>query len=233
MTGLCPECAEPVASSLRGNLLQFSSPDYVRTLYRGVSLVLWSILLDIVAFVGSTLAGFVLSSIGSGTLRASVAFLMQLTMLSTAIMAAYGWFLLSEADPAFQGNDPGTRPRKVVRASTIAYAAGSLLSFVLESTNIVPPTLAGTLGILTMIVFIVRYFSSMLYIQWLAPRLPNERVLLRARRMMWLGPMLMTLGLLLIGLGPIIALVLYWNMLDWVRQDIRRILLEQHYERTA
>ena len=43
---------------------------------------------------------------------------------------------------------------------------------------------------------------------------------------MWLGPLLQTVGLLLIGLGPLIALVMYWNMLDVMRKHIKRILAE-------
>lgn len=44
---------------------------------------------------------------------------------------------------------------------------------------------------------------------------------------MWLGPLLATFGLVIIGLGPLIALVLYWNMLDWVRKDLKRIRAER------
>ena len=45
--------------------------------------------------------------------------------------------------------------------------------------------------------------------------------------MMWLGPLLFTVGALCIGLGPLVAVVLYWNMLDWVRRDLKRIRAEQ------
>ena len=65
---------------------------------------------------------------------------------------------------------------------------------------------AATIG--STLAFIVGFFAKMLYIRWLAPRLPSVRVFKRAKTLMWLGPVLYTFGLLLIGLGPLIALVL-------------------------
>jgi hypothetical protein len=71
------------------------------------------------------------------------------------------------------------------------------------------------------------YFASMLYVRWLAPRIPNVNAYKRSRKMMWAGPLLMTVGLLLLGLGPLIALVLYYNLFEWIRKDLKRIRAEQ------
>ena len=89
------------------------------------------------------------------------------------------------------------------------------------------PTAIDALQALTALVNVallgIWFFSAMLYIRWLAPRIPNRRVDDRARLMMWLGPVLCTVGALACGLGPLIALILFYNLLDWMRQDIRRL----------
>ena len=82
------------------------------------------------------------------------------------------------------------------------------------------------LGVVSLLITIAYYIFQMLYIRWMATLLSNRKVYDRAKRLLWLGPLLMTVGLLLIGLGPIIALVLYWNMLDWIRKDLKAIRAE-------
>jgi hypothetical protein len=72
----------------------------------------------------------------------------------------------------------------------------------------------------------LQFFASMIYLRWLAPRLPDDRVFKRAKMLMWLGPLLMTVGAFIL-IGPLVALVLYYNLLNWVRLDLKRILGEQ------
>ena len=66
----------------------------------------------------------------------------------------------------------------------------------------------------------------MLYLRWLAPRLPDDEVDAKARRLMWLGPLLVTVGALIV-VGPLIAMVLYWNLLDRVRRNLKQIMHRQ------
>ena len=73
----------------------------------------------------------------------------------------------------------------------------------------------------------VRYFASLVYIGWLGPRVPDDRVKVRSERMMWLGPVLFCIGGLCVGIGALIAFVLYYNMLDWLRKDLKHIRREQ------
>lgn len=40
---------------------------------------------------------------------------------------------------------------------------------------------------------------------------------------MWLGPVLVTVGALVV-IGPLVALILYYNLLNWVRIDLSGIL---------
>ena len=86
--------------------------------------------------------------------------------------------------------------------------------------------LSMVLGLLSLVAWVAQFFAAMLYVRWLARRVPDQKLHNRAKRFMWLGPLLQTVGLLLIGLGPLIALVMYWNMLDVMRKHIKRILAE-------
>jgi len=46
----------------------------------------------------------------------------------------------------------------------------------------------------------------------------------RAKRLMWLGPVLC---LVLCVIGGLVALVLYYHLLDWIRKDLRQIRMAQ------
>lgn len=73
------------------------------------------------------------------------------------------------------------------------------------------------------VAWIIGFFAQMYYVRWLAPRIPSERVYKRAKLLTWLGPVIHIFGMLCMGIGPLIALVLYWNMLEWVRKDIKAL----------
>jgi len=67
----------------------------------------------------------------------------------------------------------------------------------------------------------------MLYLQWLGRRIPHNDLIIRSRRNMWLLPVLYIPGLLLCGLGPLIALILYYNLLNDYRKILKRIIAQQ------
>lgn len=59
---------------------------------------------------------------------------------------------------------------------------------------------------------------------WLATRVPDYFIVKRTKTYMWLLPVLYIPGAALIGLGPLIALVLYWNLLDRLRKHVKSII---------
>src|SRR5688572_8897843 len=57
LDGRCPECGRAVGLSVQGDLLRFSDPTWLRTLQRGVKLIIWGILVIVAgAIVGAVLA---------------------------------------------------------------------------------------------------------------------------------------------------------------------------------
>ena len=55
----------------------------------------------------------------------------------------------------------------------------------------------------------------------------------RAKTMMWLGPILYTVGAIACGLGPLVALILYYNLLNWVREGLQAIRADQSLREAA
>jgi hypothetical protein len=231
-SGVCPECGAPVARSLQGNLLLFSAPDFTAKLHSGVFLIQAGIIAQFVALFASITGVVILGAPALAGGPGAVA--VSLIGLAASIASLGGWWLLSAPDPAFVGAENGANARKVVRATVVISAAATIVSSVSSLGAIPRPNyrnltgnplelLAIGLGLASMVAWVVWFFAAMRYLQWLAPRLPDERAFALARRMKWLGPLICVLGLPLCGLGPLIALILYYNLLEWVRKDLKRV----------
>jgi hypothetical protein len=183
---------------------------------------------------GTTPTGTASGTAMGGGFMIAIVYGSAFVSIAIACVGLYGWWLFSEADPRASENDKGEKPRRIVRTTVVIELA---LLVVSQAVNLA--TGAGLGGVGTMfgaamivsmlcslsyyIALATRYFASMLYIRWLAPRLPNEKVHRRGKLMLWLGPVLCTVGVAACGLGPLVALVLYYNLLEWVRVDLKRI----------
>ena len=231
--GVCPECGSPISRSLAGNQLINASPDYLVKLHRGVFLVQAAIIVQLL--IGFASFGVVLAT-GAGAALAgastSVRMILALASIPVSVMTLLGWWWFSEPDPGFVGTARGGNSRRIVRVTVIVQAAITGVSVPLSflappGSGMIWDVLTFVFGAFATIAWGVQFFAAMLYLRWLAPRIPNEKVYNRAKTLMWLGPVLMTVGILLLLLGPLIALVLYYNMLEWARKDLKRIRREQ------
>jgi hypothetical protein len=227
--GNCPECGTPIRQSLQGDLLRFSDPQYVSMLRTGVLMIVLALAATIISMLGAIAAGFAAGVAGGGATTLALVFSGVITIASIASLI--GWWLLSSPDPALEGRDEGTTARRLVRI-TVAIGAGfTAAQFLIEFF----PALQVTLGtgliiavtLLYTIVWVVQFFAAMRYIAQLGPRIPDQKVTRQARRLMWLGPVLWTVGLLLFGLGPLIALLLYIGLLENLRKSLERVQAEQ------
>jgi hypothetical protein len=136
----------------------------------------------------------------------------------------------SAPDPAILGAERGQTPRTIIRISVAIMAALSVADLVLNSI-----TISGTSGDLLSagaalvigIAGVVQFFASVLYVRWLAPRIPDVALYEKARKYLWLLPLIYILGMICLGLGPLIALVMYLLMLNSVRVRLQAILQSQ------
>ena len=222
--GRCPECGTLIKRSLQGNLLRYSSPAYLATLNRGVFLILAAIAAKVICVVGGIILIGLLTGRGLTDLARVSGLLLWTTSTGLSVLSLIGWWLFSAPDPAFVGTGGGTTARKVVRTTVAAAAVLTAMVTVVEMLATSSATRVDSAAkILLGVVLTVKFFAAMLYLRWLAHRFSNVVFDARARLLMWLCPLLVTVGMLFCFVGPIIALVLYWNLLNWVRIEITRI----------
>lgn len=222
IAGNCPECGRPVSDSLRGLLLQFASADYIATIRRGHSLILNGIPLQIAVIV-------VLSVLGIAGLAGNTLFFAQGAGLLVGAIILFGYFKVTQPDPSFVGTETPTNARKIIRIAAIVQIGVSLLSLILQAMvgkGIPSLELIGALVVVSLIGFaayLVQYSAMMSYQRWLASRVPDQWIIKRTKTYIWLLPVLATVGGILLALGPLIALVLYWNLLNRMRKHLKAI----------
>jgi len=232
-SGSCPECGFAVERSLQGVMLINSSPEYLRKLQRGLSFVLNGILVQVVLSVVAILVSF--RAVFGGAAAAPFSTWQTVQSLVGAVVGLvilYGWWQFSEPDPGFTGRDDGSKSRMWLRVSVGVVAATQVLGVLAVILGIALSEMLGLIvigitGLAGMAAWLVMFFSSLLYVRWLAPRVPNRELDRKAKRNMWAIPLVYLLLFIVLMLGPLIALVMYWNMLDMLRKDLRRIRAEQ------
>jgi Zn finger protein HypA/HybF involved in hydrogenase expression len=230
---VCPECGTPVANSLKGNRLEHAGLPYLDLLHRGLVCILTAIvaqvLLTLVALVGGVgvaiLAG---TAMGTPNNSAVLLFTFITTVLGSLVglVSCYGWWIFSTPDPGFVGRDDGGQARKLLRVSVVALAAFTVLQSIpaLPALAMRPAVAIGSMGIglIALVFTALWFFGAILYIRWLAPRAGSERATRLTRSYIWLLPVLGTVGVVLCGLGPLAAWILYAHLMYLMYKDVAR-----------
>ncbi len=233
--GACPECGASIALSRRGDLLRGASSDYLKRIQSGAFLVLTSILVMIFSAIGAFAIMLVSASAGSAG-GAAIGFSLLLLMPLGAFGWMWGWWKFSTRHPAFEEAKETSPARRLSRLFLIAYLLLIAGSFVLSTL----PALMGAgrhgagggaaafvlLALLAyvggMVTLVLQYVYSMLYVRWLALRIPDQRMADWAKTLTWLGPLVYVVGSIIV-IGPLIALGFYWSLLDNMRREIKLI----------
>lgn len=235
MAGPCPECGTPVNDSLDGFLLQRASPAYLASIASGLSLVLNGILLDIVLAIIHFVAVAVVSA---GKAPPEVVLVTMALQLIPAGMLLLGYLRYTVPDPDYAGLGRPGKAREILRVLVILYGfqqVGQITLGLLGATlgGLKPPSgstsnvlLEGLFGLLFLgsgVIWIVQFFCVLNYTNWLANRVPDVYVDKMSKTFRWLLPVLYILGIFCFGLGPLIALILFWSLLDRMRKHVRSI----------
>jgi len=222
MSGKCPECGTAVELSLQEATLAGCAPEYIRTTLSGLSLILNAILLSIILMVvafGAMMAGV------PGAESAT-----NLAAVGVSLMSLLGYWRFSEPDPSAVAFESTDSARKVLRCAVVASLALTTLTVVMEFTSITGagaagPAMTGVSGLLTLCGWVAQaviFFATMRYTRWMASRVPDTFIVKRTKRYMWLLPVLTTVGALVL-IGPLVALIMYWNLLNRLRQHLKSI----------
>lgn len=189
-SGKCPECATPIALSIRGDLLQHADPNWVATLARGATLVVYAIGTAIVAFIltlVAALAGFPIDWL-----------LITVWVLAGLTVLVAQW-LLTRPDPSAPADEGLWTGRRILRILLcVALAIVGLEQIVpLLGPLASHPKLVIAAGIVTaaaVLCWAVAYFR---YLASLCDRIPDAKRAMMCRRV----------GLILIVLGIVVTLM--------------------------
>lgn len=195
-SGVCPECALPIADSLAHRRLGLSSPSYLATLRTGA-------MLAIVAMAGLVISGFLrwpapARFVAFGTQPAFV----WLDVAAGALLIGGTWMLTID-DPGLHPKDQARPNKRAMRGAAIGLLVLAVAS-ALASVNLLPalPRAGGspaTVSIFAMILPVIRALVELAawltlatglvnYSRWLAVRVPDPKLLGAAHTMAWLLP---------------------------------------------
>lgn len=226
----CPECGTSIALSLRESTLTNATPEYQRTVLRGLSFVLNGILLLIIAIVATFFSTALAGAMGGGG-GAWIPLALQGVMLGVSAIIMLGYYWYTTPDPGQVSMEATNSARTVVRTTVIAQAALALINVCIEALGYVSAVglqllaiLEIVLGLVGLVLWAVQFFAVMRYTRWLGTRVPDFYIMRRAKMYMWLLPVLYIPGSIVFGLGALIALVLYWNLLDRLRKHMKSII---------
>jgi hypothetical protein len=211
--------------------------EYLSRIRQGVMIILACILITVILTVGVLIATASMAIAQQGPIPRGVEFLIGMFSFLVSIVSIYGYFLFSTPDPGVDPNNKGDRPRRVLRAAIITQAVLSPISSFAEFLlPVVAPGMTGgafsaaaiaTIGfmVVSLIAWAAAFFASMRYMRWLAPRIPDGKMFDRARKYEWVLPLWYIPGSC-IAIGPIVALVLYYNFFNDLRKHLDRIIAQ-------
>jgi len=236
VAGKCPECGSLVEDSLRGNQLQFAEKALIKKLLSGTSLILNGILALIIVAVGTKLLSVLFGAAVIGVASQRPVLTLSANLLSAVlyVVITIGYWRFTVLDEASINIDRERSARNLVRRVALAHAALALLSIVVSTIAVYLNTLSGAMIFVALGSLVVQSlwllgFAALMavvsrYVLLLAVRVPDAKLITTATRYAWLLPVLGTVGIILFFLGPVFALIRYWNMLDRVRKHLKAIL---------
>jgi len=223
--------------------LAASPTEYIRTLGSGFACIKWGILL-------SLLLGFILpfalqfavqSGVPTSTsvpqMHPAMEVFIAVLASAASILAAVGWYRVTEADPSLPdvlgraGQRTALRVMMVI--SLIASFIGLVLNIVQAMSGAPAPTPSSSVSLSMVVVFtgisgllgVAIYFGQIWvgfsYFRWLMERAGYAPAVERARKSPLRITLLSTVGIVLCGLGPLIAIVVYYNALDLFQKVLK------------
>jgi hypothetical protein len=243
MNGVCHQCGTQIELSLREPMLSEAPTEYLKKVTGGLSLILNAILLSfllglvwVIAFVAVVGIG----SPGSQPRTPPVGLTASMTLGDIAIVciSLVGYWRFSAPDPSPDGFEKSSTARKVIRAMVqlqvvLTVISGLFNVYVYSTPGAAPAAMPGfttttglvllAMNIVGCVLLAVKFFAVMQHTRWLASRVPDPYIVNRTRTYMWQLPVLSTVGIVLIGLGPLIALIMYWNLLDRLRKHMKAL----------
>lgn len=230
----CPECGTPVVHSIGRSAFAGVPTKALKSVHLGFRIVTYLILLCIAAIV--CLIAFMFSGVFLIASSDAVAWVLAglgLYLLVCPYGVMFGWFKLSRPLEGLHPAIDAPARRKRLRRSLLGFAVALVLFTVISITTIslwiAPDDLVlrtyflGTqLALFVMSIFL--FVTMVMYMGWFACMVRNKKMYRRSRHLIWSGPLIAIVGFPLLFLGPLITLILYWNMIEYTRRDLKKII---------
>ena len=256
---------EPDYSSGFAPMLVDSHPRYVGAMRDGAVFVLIAMAINILASIAMFVGGLLLgvsdpfSAGPSAETYDMVETFHALTILVASAAGVLGWWWLTTRDPREGEYAEPSRSRPLVRTTlvvqTLAFLAMStspvLMGFLVpeDATPAQAQQMLALVGLISLtfgLAMLVKFFATMSYIRWLAPRIPDEILEEKAASFIFVGPVLVVgpmVGMFVVaftGIVPMLlvfalltvvcflaALVKYWNLIYRTMAGLSAIAQEQ------
>lgn len=194
--GSCPECGTAVGISTQGDLLRFADPGWVEKLAKGVSLMLWGLLIAfVVGIFGSVVATVVVRATGPGQLSP----VFTIVNVLAGAVSYYGVWLLTSVDPSGVSEDRYARARKFIRFALLFGIVVQVLQPFAELGAVQAQKLLLVIliiGIVSGLVGSVGEFAKYTYLGHLAARIPDDKLMSRANWLRWALSILLAFGVI-------------------------------------
>jgi MFS family permease len=120
--GNCPECGSPVSRSVRGDLLQFADPRWVKGLANGATLLLAAAVSAIAAILCGLIGGQLFDPYGEwlGLFGALAVTLAAIGAMAVPLLALGGLVRLTASEPRISLRPEGLSPRRACHYSLVA-----------------------------------------------------------------------------------------------------------------
>lgn len=228
--GRCPECGTPVADSLRGDYLAFAAPEHLASIRAGLGLVLVGVPVYFVALVGGVLGAFVAQGILS---PGEIGVLRHAAMLAPSALLLAGYWRLTRPEPGHDRFGVPTWARRIIRVAAALQAAASgadVLASPFVPGGPASATLRGVIvgladavDVAAALAWVAQFFAVMIYVGWLGRRVPDRKLVEWSKTYSWALPLLFVFGAVVLFLGPVAAVAMYWSLLDRLRKKVRSI----------
>lgn len=225
---VCPECGTPVLCSIGNSALAAVPTELLKSVHTGFRLVTNGILIYIISVIVTTLV--TVSMINNAGLSYPVTLISALINNAIVFAIIIGWFKLSVPLTNLPSKLDAKDKRSFVRNMLWIFAACTLITLFyglipgdpFETTLI--DMIYGLFSLFLMAVMLALFISNVMYMGWFAKLVRNRKMARRAKHFVWYGPLIAVVGLFLFFIGPLITLVLYWNQIEYVRRDLKKII---------
>ena len=196
--GHCPECNAPVAGSLHGDILRYSSLLHRRRLVAGTTVLLIVALVDLPVSLIRGLWWAV--TFGDGGPHTALVVFGNVWGDCMVVASLVGWWLFTDAEPAWRGHDRLESLRRAIRVLLLTVAAAVLVGSAGASwitlANAANPT-GSSMGpweaflipvlVVAGLSMVGTFFVAAVFLRRFCRRIDQASVLRQARRLIWQG----------------------------------------------